>query len=113
MRIVHSKENNIELIKLLITMGIEINAIDEDNHNALYWAVYGNREDAIKLLIEKGININQISHRGWIPLMYYLTKENINKDIVRLLVNKDTDLNLEIKGKTISEYLKDLNIQIK
>jgi hypothetical protein len=41
---------------MLINKGININLIDDNNRNVLYWC--SNYYDIIKLLIEKKININ-------------------------------------------------------
>lgn len=65
-------ENNIDMLKVLIENGWDINQVDDYKENVLFDAIYfhGNQNQDIKTyLIEKGINIHQKTYDGDTILM--------------------------------------------
>ncbi len=53
--------NNIDLIRLLIKNGAELNYVDERNSSALHYAIKSRDLEVISLLLENNINVNHIS----------------------------------------------------
>lgn len=104
-------ENDIELIRLIIKSGININCTNGHKENALFSQ---KNPEIIKLLIESGINVNQLDIDGCNVLFYcenfdntyIIFKENgvrkIKKDLscsgitidtVKLLIEAGIDIN--------------------
>ena len=81
--LIASKEGHLEVVKLLIEKGIDINQIDIFRHNALHWA---SNVEVVKLLIEKGIDINQTDKNGWNAL-HWASKRG-HKEIEQILIDK-------------------------
>ena len=106
MSAVHSEEVDLEIIKILLESGAEINAIDEFHETALKKAVYNQYNekslDVIKLLIDAGADINAANDEGWTPLME--AAYHNNPDIVKLLVDCGADVNIERKGLRAIDY---------
>ena len=53
--------SNIDLIRLLIKNGAELNYVDERNSSALHYAIQSRDLEVISLLLENNINLNHIS----------------------------------------------------
>ena len=49
---------NLEVLKLLINKGLDINAMDKNGCTILMDAAIGGNVEALKLLIDKGLNVN-------------------------------------------------------
>jgi ankyrin repeat protein len=61
----------IEAIKLLIDLGKDINAVDDNGESAMHGAAYKSRTELIKFLSDNGAEIqvwNRKNKRGWTPL---------------------------------------------
>jgi len=83
---------NVDLIKLLLARGADINARTRVGYSALHYALLGNNTDAARYLIEKGINID---FRGLIKrtaLHTALYKKNAK--IAKLLIERGTKFKL-------------------
>lgn len=59
----------LELARLLIRHGADVNAVDADGHTAVWWAVARNHVDLIKLLMDAGADVNLAAKSGVSPLM--------------------------------------------
>jgi len=77
-----SREANLEAVKLLLTLGIDINASNQEKRAALHGAAHKGRNEIVKLLVENGADLNahDVGSRDtingamlgvtWIPLHY-------------------------------------------
>ncbi|MCB1143104.1 MAG: ankyrin repeat domain-containing protein [Leptospiraceae bacterium] len=61
---VASKEGDLQLVKLLIDRGANVNATTPDGHTALMYASYNRYPEIVKVLIEHGANVNAKSIQG-------------------------------------------------
>lgn len=60
--------NNIEIFKLLLNTGSDINAVNDSNRTPLQLAAYYNRLDVAKILLEVGADLNIKSIYDFTPL---------------------------------------------
>ncbi|XP_057328565.1 putative ankyrin repeat protein RF_0381 [Microplitis mediator] len=95
-------KKDIELVKELLSSGVDIDAPGEHNNTALHLAVYFNDLPTIKCLLEYGANItasNWSRDRSdyWGTPLHYTVKEN-RLDIVKLLLTTQVDINKLMKN---------------
>lgn len=85
-----SKKGSVEMVKLLLSAGADVNAIDARNTTALMEAIYGRQLDNFKLLYEHGADIEAKNRNGENILeiatdfrrndiVEFLTEQGINK----------------------------------
>jgi len=85
---------NINLFKLLLRHGVDINKIFyEDREAPLFDACESVNIDLIEFLVENGADINKENNVGETPLFYVC--ESGNKDLAEYLVKIGTDINKE------------------
>jgi ankyrin repeat protein len=90
------KEDNMEIVSLLIELGAEVNDQDRviyDNETPLAIAAYKGNLSIVKLLISVGaiVNIPLKDPEYWTPLMCAVGSGNF--DVVKLLVEAGADVN--------------------
>jgi len=95
------RANQIEIIKFLIELGLDINHPNESGGNALH---YCSGDTVLEtLLIENGIEINKQDARGITPIMYAAKRGSIES--VRYFIDNHADLHLkDYEGKTVVDY---------
>ena len=67
-----TEDETIEAIKLLLELGADINAIDDDNNSAMHGAAFKSRTRLVQFLADHGADVNvwnRKNSRGWTPLM--------------------------------------------
>lgn len=67
-----TEEEAVEAAKLLLDLGADINAVDENGENAMHGAAYQSRWKLVHLLADRGADItvwNRKNKWGWTPLM--------------------------------------------
>jgi len=111
-----AKEGNKEAIKLLISVGVNLNAKNKNGETALMKASVNGNEDIVKLLIKIGADINAKNKYGSTALMY--ASANNYKEMVDLLKRygaKDVNesLNNILKPKSEEEIYKNIEENIK
>lgn len=92
-----SSNNNLELVKLLVENGVDINEQDEDERTALMWTSVHNSFDVAKFLIEKGADIEKKDSRGWSALM--IASIFGRYDILKLLIENGANINVRSKSE--------------
>lgn len=101
----------VEIIKYLIDMGYNVNAIDKNNKTPLVYAIENKCDEIIELLIENKADINYI-YKDQSLLMYTFEKQNYT--LVKYLVRKGADLNYKnTEGISILTKIIDFEINIK
>ena len=100
-------ENEVEVVRLLLTNGAEVNRVTDNGWSALMLAArYAKTESniaAVKLLIVHGANVNYFNKNDWSILQ--LVAGNIGRDIsietFRLLVENGADVNYISNGQSV------------
>lgn len=87
-------KENIEIIKILIKNGLDVNSTD-NFASALYYAITNNKYETVKLLLENGTNVNLGCTSGTSPLS--LAKLG-DKKIVDLLVKYGAKTSEELQA---------------
>jgi ankyrin repeat protein len=84
---------NARIVKLLISSGADISALDvHDHHSPLAWAVINNRLDIVSMLLEAGAHVDPpdaSDPTSWSPLHWAAFTGN--SDIVRTLLAVGAD----------------------
>ncbi|BCS83283.1 repeat protein [Cotonvirus japonicus] len=91
-----ASNNQIEIIKLLINSGCNVDIQDSKGRTALIWTIivrFNDRHDVVKLLINAGSNLNLGDYTGNTALMYACHEHFANPKIVELLLNSWIDVN--------------------
>lgn len=93
-------------VKLLVEKNADVNYIDDEGLNSVYYAVDIDDFEITEYLIEKGAEINVVAKDNSTPLQQAVLNGNI--DIVKLLVNNGAKLNaIGAEGKTALSTAKD------
>ena len=61
-------EENLEALKLVVSLGNDVNAVNDDGECALQGPAYLNRTIVAQFLLEKGAKLNLKDKNGWTPL---------------------------------------------
>ena len=109
------KKGNLEMIKLLIEKGIDLNTQNDSGNTSLHYACNKGNLEIVKLLIKKKVNIHIPNNNGNTAIYYCYNVENLE---IILLSNKkkfDFDeennvyLNFEIFSENIHSNIQDDN----
>jgi|GEM_PF-6613261 len=68
-----AREGNLHDINLFLLQGDDINVVDDNKRNALWWALVFEQYKAARLLLDRGINVNSRSNNGLTVLEYCKT----------------------------------------
>ena len=80
-------------VKILLEAGADVDLLNNDMNNALWFACVSESAEIIELLIEHGININNSNVNGATSLLYAASAGKYS--VVKLLVEAGADLTLE------------------
>ena len=84
--------NKIEIVKLLLESGADVNEPNFAGHTALMIACNKENYNIVKLLVESDANINLANGNGNTALIFASRKQHL--EIVKLLVESGADVNL-------------------
>jgi ankyrin repeat protein len=77
-----SPASNVEAVKLLLDLGLDVNAADADGRTALHGAAHKGRNDVVQLLVDHGAKLEardngsrdtlsgELQGHGWLPVDY-------------------------------------------
>jgi ankyrin repeat protein len=88
--------NHIEIVKLLLSSGADVNASTPSGTTALLLAAPKGNAALVKLLLDHGAQVNARNERGFTPLMQAGASDSKNVEVVRLLIAARAD----VKAKT-------------
>lgn len=97
--------NQLEIAKLLLDRGADVNGADNFGRTPLTTAVTLNRMDFIRLLTARGAKINGLDNLGMTPIMW-----SRDTDSARLLITLGADVSIRDKrGMTALDHAKESN----
>ena len=80
-----------DIVRLLISGGADLKAVDSLKMTALHAAALGNDAETVRLLVDAGLDVNAIDFQGFTPLIY--AASNVNLAVARLLLARGADVN--------------------
>jgi ankyrin repeat protein len=86
------KNNKLEIVRLLIKHGSNVNAYNNDGYNSLHLAIRKKNLDIVKLILENNIYINAKTDKGDTALHMSLNYQT--NDITHLLLKNKADVNI-------------------
>jgi ankyrin repeat protein len=110
-----ASHDHIEIVKLLLDLGVDINARDNKDRTALMCASRSGNKETVEFLLDKGAEINVINNEGYSALLY--AAENSHpilhrEKVIELLLERGADPNISIKGLTPLMMVSRFNINI-
>jgi len=88
--------NNIEMVKLLLARGADINA---GSWPALTVSIWEERKDIFDLLIQRGADVNTTDKWGWTPL-YWVVNNGVGLDFLKILIAHGAKVNSKYQSQT-------------
>jgi ankyrin repeat domain-containing protein 50 len=85
-----SARGQVEVVKLLLEKGAELESKDSNGRTPLSWAAEKGHEAVVKLLLEKGAELESKGSNDWTPLSW--AAENGQEAVVKLLLEKGAEL---------------------
>ena len=86
-----SANNNVELVRLLLDIGADINLANRAGETPLYVASLFGYVNIVRILTERGANINKANKNGETPL--HIASQNGQVEVVRILLEKGANIN--------------------
>ncbi|EAX98377.1 hypothetical protein TVAG_357460 [Trichomonas vaginalis G3] len=97
------RNDNKEMIEILISYGANVNEKDENGKTALHYDAYNNSKETAEVLISHGANINEKDEYGETAL--HIAAHENRKEIAELLISHGANINEKDKyGKTALYY---------
>jgi len=114
---------NLELTRLLLAHHADFNAISAEsdgnvkngpvavgNLTALHFAVANGSAEEVKLLLDAGATVDPRDVRGMTPLMFAVSSDRPNADIVRMLLAKGADASIRSNiGESTVDWARKFN----
>ncbi|XP_049944963.1 ankyrin repeat domain-containing protein 1-like [Schistocerca serialis cubense] len=91
MLIAAAKEGSVSKVRTLLTEGADVEAMDENQRNALVWAAARGHVEVVRLLLEKGADVN--ARDRWRNTPLHHAAWNNKAAVVRLLAASSADCN--------------------
>jgi ankyrin repeat protein len=92
---------NIEVIKLLLAKGADVNARNIVNGSALMLAAQKGDTAVVKLLLERGADAHIKNDYGYTALMYAASSESNDPELIRAFLARGAEINVKAKdGET-------------
>lgn len=93
-----AREGKSKFVLELLELGTDVDAVNNDNNNSLWNAVYAEDETSIRALVSHKINKDNRNVNGATPLLYAASNGKAN--MVKLLLELGCDKNV----RTIDDY---------
>ncbi|XP_063965477.1 E3 ubiquitin-protein ligase MIB2-like isoform X1 [Lytechinus pictus] len=83
----------LDVAKLLIAAGADLDATDDDGDTALMFSVYGNHPEIVKFLLQKEANVNIVNNERRSALHQAVTRSYI--ECIKILLDYNINLNIQ------------------
>ena len=85
-----ARHSSLDVAKLLINRGADVDAMDKDDRTPLHYAVRKNSLDVAKLLLDRGADVDAMDKDDRTPLHYAVRKNSL--DVAKLLLDRGADV---------------------
>ncbi|PAA49418.1 hypothetical protein BOX15_Mlig024438g2 [Macrostomum lignano] len=109
---VAAHEGQLEVMKELLELGADIEAVDEDGDTPLIMAAMNRQDDAADLLIEKGANVRHLNNKGLSAADVALAKRNLNMVYSLEGVSHCLQYDSDIHEKTLTSAAQEGNTRV-
>ena len=92
------RPGNVEVVKLLLDEGAEVDARASDVSTPLHWAASHGEAEVVKLLLGQRASVEVTNNRGETPLLFACSY-NHKEELVRLLLDAGADASLAAGGE--------------
>ena len=96
---------NIDICKLLIEKGANLDAKDSMGYTPLYWAVLFSRIEIVQFLCDYGASVEARDNLGCTPLFLAVMRDDL--PIVKELIERKADINARVNGQTVLGWAKE------
>ena len=112
--LVEERKSHLEMIRELIRLGIDVNALNDDNENAFFIATRTEDKELIYTFFENcQVNINHQNNHGDTALLSLVLNGVRNNDLIKFYLKKGANHDLlNNAGKSIIEMLIDVILHI-
>jgi len=93
--IASSSEGHLDIVKLLIDAGANVNAKDKDDTNSLMAAAARGHNEAVELILKAGANVNELNVDGHTALMFAYNGKNQVETLWERYVQFNSESKLE------------------
>lgn len=83
----------VDIVKLLISKGANVNVVDKEGDSALHYAAFGNQPDTMRILLQNNANINFLNSSHCSAL--HICAHKKTPHCVRELLNFGADVNIQ------------------
>jgi ankyrin repeat protein len=111
---VATREGSLDIMKMLLDGGADINQQSGNGSTALLVAVQNGNADTARLLLERGADVNIATAKGWTPLFMAVKARTRERgtvpspvidpvammDVIKLIVDKGANVNAQLKANT-------------
>ena len=93
--------NEIDIFKLLLKVGADVNILENNGWTPIYSAILYNREEMFKPLLKAGADVNIPDNNGRYPIDWVIEDKNI--EIIKLLLDNGAEVNFKKLKQTDEE----------
>lgn len=104
-----SHQGHIDIVRILLSHGANLEQRDADGDTALHYACFGNQPDCISLLLSKGADINSVNSTGCSSLHIAINKQLL-ECTKRLLEHQQPPIDVNLQDIYGDTALHDIGI---
>ena len=97
-----SKNGRINIVKILIAKGVDINTTDDVGYTSISYAALKGHIEIVDLLVGYGADVNIRNHWGGTALVQAVFFGHI--DIAKILIDNGANMNVSIQGDSLVVY---------